>query len=113
MTARNLMNFSTWATHPLTSMRIARIARPRLRRSSTRAAFVAAFIGAPAATIFIEGAGECEPSKEQNSGPHRTRVRCTTDRARWPDCSDDRHRAGESQNWPAEPCLQYPPARDA
>ena len=26
---------------------------------------------------------------------------------------DDRHRASESQNWPAEPCLQHPPARDA
>jgi hypothetical protein len=30
-----------------------------------------------------------------------------------PDRADDRHRAGESQNRTAEPCLQHPPAGDA
>jgi IS5 family transposase len=43
----------------------------------------------------------------------RARVRCSTQLAGWPDCEDDRHRAGESQNRPAEPCLQHPPAGDA
>jgi hypothetical protein len=37
------------------------------------------------------------PSEEQGSGPHRARVRCSTDLAGWPDRADDRYRAGESR----------------
>jgi transposase, IS5 family len=47
------------------------------------------------ATTAIAGAGEREPPEEQSSGPHRARVRCSTDLAGWPDRTDDRHRAGE------------------
>src|SRR5579864_383194 len=61
----------------------------------------------------IAGAGEREPPEEQSSGPRRARVRCSTDLPGWPDRTDDRHRAGEGQNRPAEPCLQHPPAGDA
>jgi bifunctional non-homologous end joining protein LigD len=61
----------------------------------------------------IPGAGEREPPKEPSSSPHRARIRCSTELAGWPDRTDDRHRAGESQNRPAESCLQHPPAGDA
>jgi hypothetical protein len=57
----------------------------------------------------IAGAREREPPQEQTSSPHRARILCTTELTRWPDRTDDRHRAGESQNRPAEPCLQHPP----
>jgi len=50
---------------------------------------------------------------EQGSGSHRARVRCSANIAGRSDYTHDRHRAGESQDRPAEPRLQYPPARDA
>jgi hypothetical protein len=60
-------------------------------------------------TVALDEADDAETGaqEEQSSGPHRTRVRCSTEFAGWPDCADDRHRAGESQNRTAEPCLQY------
>src|SRR6516164_5644033 len=61
----------------------------------------------------IPGPGEREPPKEPSSSAHRARVRCSTELAGWPDRKDDRHCAGESQNRPAVPCLQHPPAGDA
>src|ERR1700684_4030964 len=61
----------------------------------------------------LEGADEREPPEEQGSGPHRARVRCSTELAGRPDRADNRHRAGASQNRTAEPCLQHPPACDA
>jgi hypothetical protein len=50
----------------------------------------------------IPSAGEREPPKEPSSSPHRARIRCSTELAGWPDRTDDWHRAGESQNGPAE-----------
>jgi IS5 family transposase len=50
---------------------------------------------------------------EQGSGSRRARVRCSANIAGWSDCTDDRYRAGESQDRPAEPRLQHPPACDA
>jgi hypothetical protein len=61
----------------------------------------------------IAGAGEREPPQEPSSSPHRARVRCSAEFTGWPDRTDDRHRAGEGQDRPAEPCLQHPPAGDA
>src|SRR5215471_14124170 len=61
----------------------------------------------------IAGAGKREPPEEQSSGPHRARVRCSTDLAGWPHRTEDRHRAGEGQDRLAEPRLQHPPPCDA
>src|SRR6201995_6109116 len=61
----------------------------------------------------IAGEGKRDPPEEQSSGPHRARVRCSTELAGWPDRADDRHRAGQSQNRTAELCLQHPSAGDA
>lgn len=58
----------------------------------------------------IEGAGECKPQKEQDSGSRRARVRSTTNLSGWSDHTDDWHCSGESQNRPPEPRLQHPPS---
>ena len=58
----------------------------------------------------IEGAEECKPQKEQDSGSRRARVRSTTNLSGWSDHPDDWHCSGESQNRPPEPRLQHPPS---
>src|SRR5450755_3403747 len=61
----------------------------------------------------IEGAGEREPPEEQGSGSRRAHIRCSANLTGRSDCTNDWHCAGESQDRPAEPRLQHPPARDA
>jgi hypothetical protein len=53
----------------------------------------------------IESTGERQPPEEQGSGSRRARVRCSANIAGWSDCTDDRYRAGESQDRSAEPRL--------
>ena len=91
-----------------------RIARRRPRRSSACAACAAGFIFARTAIIrYRRRRRNANRRKSKSSSPHRARIRCSTELTRWPDRPDDRHRAGESQNRPAEPRLQHPPAGDA
>ena len=61
----------------------------------------------------VAGARESEPQQEQDTSPHRARVRGSAECTGWPDRAHDRHRAGARQDWLAEPGLQHSSPGDA
>ena len=76
----------------------------------TCAACAAAFISARAAIIRHPRRGRTRTAGRAKFGTHRARVRYSTDLAGGPDRTDDRNRAGESQDRLAEPRLRHQPA---